>query len=128
MLHTAIGGTLKSLLIAFAIVLLAISANAQTCNIGVAWTPDPLGAPTVTGQSIYHDSDSTDGNGADTLVATVAAGATQHQWTLSQACYATDRVYIVTNYTGGLTKASVKVPVQSVVGAVLSIAIRDAQP
>ena len=119
---------MKSLLIAFAIVLLAISANAQTCNLGVAWTPDPLGAPTVTGQSIYHDSDSTDGNGADTLVATVAAGATQHQWTLSQACYAEDRVYIVTTYTGGLSKASAKVPVQSVVGAVLSIAIRDAQP
>ena len=96
--------------------------------MGVAWTPDPLGAPTVTGQSIYHDSDSTDGNGADTLVATVAAGATQHQWMLNQACYAEDRVYIVTTYTGGLSKASAKVPVQSVIGAVLSIAIRDNQP
>lgn len=41
---------------------------------------------------------------------------------------AADRVYIVTTYTGGLSKASAKVPVQSVVGAVLSIAIRDAQP
>jgi len=129
MLYSTIGGTLKTLLITLSIVLLAaVSSNAQTCNLGVAWTPDPLGAPTVTGQSIYHDSDSTDGNGADTLVATVAAGATQHQWTLSQACYAEDRVYIVTTYTGGLSKASAKVPVQSVVGAVLSIAIRDAQP
>jgi len=119
---------LKKLLLVFAILLITLPACAQTCNLGVAWTPDPLGAPTVTGQSIYHDSDSTDGNGADTLVATVAASATQHQWTLSRACYSADRVYIVTTYTGGLSKASAKVPVQSVVGAVLSIAIRDAQP
>ena len=90
---------MKALLITLSIVLLAaVSVNAQTCNLGVAWTPDPLGAPTVTGQSIYHDSDSTDGNGADTLVVTVAAGATQHQWTLSQACYPSDRVYIVTTW------------------------------
>ena len=119
---------MKKLLLILAFALIALPAYSQTCQLGVAWTPDPLGAPTVTGQTIYHDSDSTDGNGADTLVATVAANVTQHQWTLSRACYTADRVYVVTTYTGGLTKASPKVAVQSVVGAVLSIAIRDSQP
>jgi hypothetical protein len=119
---------MKKLILILAIALFALPAYSQTCQMGVAWTPDPIGAPTVTGQAIYHDSDSTNGNGADTLVATVAANITQHQWTLSRACYAADRVYVVTTYTGGLTKASPKVAVQSVVGAVLSIAIRDNQP
>ena len=119
---------MKKLLIALALVLFAVPAFSQTCMMGAAFTPDPLGAPTVTGQTIYHDSDSTDGNGADALIATVAANVTQHQWTLNQACYAADRVYIVTSYVGGLTKASAKVAVQSVVGAVIQISIRDNQP
>jgi hypothetical protein len=119
---------MKKLFLALALFLIAVPAFSQTCQMGVAWTPDPLGAPTVVDQKIYLDQDSTDGNGADTLVGTVAASATQHQWSLAHACYSNDRVYIVTSYTGGLTKASAKVAVQSVVGAVISISIRDNQP
>ncbi len=119
---------MKKLFLILAILVFAVPAFSQTCQMGVAWTPDPIGAPTVTGQTIYHEIDSTNGNGADTLVVTVAANINQHQWTLSRACYTVDRVYIVTSYTGGLIKSSPKVAVQSVVGAVLSIAIRDNEP
>ena len=73
---------MKKLLIALAIVLLAAPVMAQTCNVGVAWTPDPVGAPSVVEQRVYHDTDGVDGG--DTLAGTVAPTVNVHQWTLSR--------------------------------------------
>lgn len=113
---------MKKLFLALAIVLLAASANAQTCNVGVSWTPDPVGVPTVTEQRVYHDTDGVDGG--DTLVGTVSPTVQTYQWTLASACFPSDRVYVTTVYTGGLTVVSPKVPVQTVVGAILTNSVK----
>lgn len=105
-----------------ALVAIAPFASAQTCNVGVSWTPDPIGAPTVTEQRVYHDTDGVDGG--DTLVGTVSPTVQTYQWTLASACFPSDRVYVTTVYTGGLTVVSPKVAVQSVVGAILTNSVK----
>jgi len=116
---------LKKLLLVLAIVLLAGPAFAQTCNVGVAWTHDPVGAAAIVEQRVYHDTDGIDGG--DTLAGTVGPIANVYQWTLASACYPSDRVYITTVYTGGLTVTSTKVPVQNVVGAILTNSVKHQQ-
>src|SRR5574343_1800316 len=113
---------MKKLFLVLSIIFIAVSANAQTCNIGVAWTLDPIGAPTVIEQKIYHDTDGVDGG--DTLAGTVGPTVNVHQWTLASACFPSDRVYVTTVYTGGLTVVSPKVPVQTVVGAILTNSVK----
>lgn len=113
---------MKKLLFVLAIVLFAAPAMAQTCNVGVAWTPDPVGAPSVVEQRVYHDTDGVDGG--DTLVGTVGPAVNLHQWTVASACYPSDRVYVTTVYTGGLTVVSPKVAVQNVVGAILTNSVK----
>lgn len=113
---------MKKLFLVFAIVLMAATVNAQTCNVGVAWTPDPVGAPAVVEQRVYHDVDGIDGG--DTLAGTVGPAVTVHQWVLARACYTSDRVYVTTVYTGGMTVTSAKVAVQNVVGAILTNSVK----
>ena len=116
---------MKKLLIALAIVFLAAPVMAQTCNVGVAWTPDPVGAAAIVEQRVYHDTDGVDGG--DTLAGTVGPTVSVHQWTLASACFASDRVYVTTVYNGGLTVVSAKVAVQSVVGAILTNSVKHQQ-
>jgi len=112
----------KILFLVVAILLMAVSAQAQICNVGVAWTPDPVGAAAIVEQRVYHDTDGVDGG--DTLVGTVAPTVNVHQWTVASACFASDRVYVTTVYNGGLTVVSAKVAVQSVVGAILTNSVK----
>lgn len=116
---------MKKLLIVLAILLITLPAYAQTCNVGVAWTPDPVGAAAIVEQRVYHDTDGIDGG--DTLAGTVGPVANVYQWTLASACYPSDRVYITTVYTGGLTVTSAKVAVQNVVGAILTNSVKHQQ-
>ena len=116
---------MKKLFLILAIVLLAVPSFAQTCNVGVAWTPDPVGAAAIVEQRVYHDTDGIDGG--DTLAGTVGPIANVYQWTLASACYPSDRVYITTVYTGGLTVTSAKVAVQNVVGAILTNSVKHQQ-
>ena len=116
---------MKKLFFILALVLLAAPAFSQTCNVGVAWTPDPVGAAAIVEQRVYHDTDGIDGG--DTLAGTVGPVANVHQWTLASACYPSDRVYITTVYTGGLTVTSAKVAVQNVVGAILTNSVKHQQ-
>lgn len=116
---------MKKLFLVFALMLITIPACAQTCNVGVAWTPDPVGAPSIVEQRVYHDTDGVDGG--DTLVGTVGAAVNLHQWTLASACFSSDRVYITTVYQGGLTVVSAKAAVQNVVGAILTNAVKHQQ-
>lgn len=113
---------MKKLILTLAILFLAAPSFAQTCNVGVAWTRDPIGAPTVVEQRVYHDTDGVDGG--DTLVGTVGPTVNVHQWSLSSACFPSDRVYVTTVYTGGLTVTSAKVAVQNVVGAILTNSVK----
>ena len=113
---------MKKLIITLAIIMLAATVNAQTCNVGVAWTPDPVGAASIVEQRVYHDTDGVDGG--DTLAGTVGPTANVHQWVLARACYTSDRVYVTTVYTGGLTVVSPKVAVQNVVGAILTNSVK----
>lgn len=113
---------MKKLLIALAIIFFAAPVMAQTCHVGVAWTPDPAQSAVVS-QFVYHDTDGVDGG--DVLVGTVAKDASQHQWVVASACYPSDRVYVITSYIGGITKESPKIQFVTVVGAVLSIAVKD---
>lgn len=115
---------MQKLFLVLAIVLLASSAFAQECHVGVAWTPDPAQSAVVE-QRVYHDTDGVDGG--DTLVGTMAQAVNQHSWIVASACYPSDVVYVTTVYTGGLTVKSARVPVQSVVGAILTNSVKHQQ-
>ena len=116
---------MKKLLLVLAILFCALPACAQTCNVGVAWTPDPVGAAAIVEQRVYHDTDGVDGG--DTLVGTVGPTVNVHQWTVASACYPSDRVYVTTVYIGDLTVVSQKVSVQNVVGAILTNSVKHQQ-
>jgi len=104
-----------------------ISVGAD-CIIGLNWTPDPVQSA-VTGQEVWYNPDGVVDNGNEVLKAgALASDTNQAEFTeVGVTCSASHTVYVVTKYIGGIEKKSNEIIPQSVVGAVLDLAIQDQQ-
>lgn len=94
------------------------------CEIGLAWTPDPL----AVNQMVYHNPDGVVDNGDEILKATLSGFSdTQYQWLDVGACPANNKVYVTTEYSGGLTIKSPELTVSTAVGAILTNSVKIEQ-
>lgn len=97
------------------------------CTIGVAWTPDPVGAPAIVSQEIWHNPTTAAGD----EVVRVTLGATDNtgSFTVTDDCSALpdQTVFVKTKYLGDVEVDSAEVAPSDVVGAILQIAVQHTQ-
>ena len=108
----------KSILLAIAFLLIFTSICFADTAIHVGWTPDPVGAPTVIGQSIIYDPDITIADN-EVSVWTGSPSDNLASFTISGADLPNDTIIIRTTYIGDVNIDTTPITPVTVGGAVV---------
>ena len=112
---------MKKISLVLALVFCFGSIAFADCEIDLAWTPDPL----AVSQEVWHNPDGVLDNGDEVSKASGLAAAIQsYSWIDTGVCPSSNTVYVVTEFTGGVTSKSAEFAVLDAVGAILNNAVR----
>ncbi len=112
----------KLFLLTMTVLVYVVCANLADadCDIGIAWTPDPLAVT----QDVVHNPDGVVNNGDEVVKTSLGSTGSQYQWTDTGTCPVANTIYINTIYAGGVSMKSSEFIVLDVVGAILNNAVK----